>query len=301
MDQQGTAAYREARDTLVAPHRTARPRGQRVPLARRRGAVQLGGRLVRRDRPRQRRDRAVDRRGGRVRARADLRRDGRSLRPGRGLARGPRAWARATGSSSCSATRSSCGRRCSRSSSSAPSSCRRPRRSGRPTCATASTAGAPRSSSPTPPTPRSSTRCPATTCASRSVGAPTAGTTYADAYAARGRPVRDHTAATDPLLLYFTSGTTSKPKLVEHTQVTYPVGHLSTMYWIGAAAGRRAPRDQLAGLGQARVVVLLRPVDRRGDDLRLQLRPVRRGRPAGPDPPGRGRRPSARRRRCGGC
>ena len=41
------------------------------------------------------------------------------------------------------------------------------------------------------------------------------------------------TDATDPLLLYFTSGTTSRPKLVEHTQVSYPVGHLSTMYWLG--------------------------------------------------------------------
>ncbi len=37
----------------------------------------------------------------------------------------------------------------------------------------------------------------------------------------------------DPLLLYFTSGTTAKPKLVEHTHQSYPVGHLSTMYWIG--------------------------------------------------------------------
>ncbi|MDA8263074.1 MAG: AMP-binding protein, partial [Actinomycetota bacterium] len=45
------------------------------------------------------------------------------------------------------------------------------------------------------------------------------------------------TAATDPLLLYFTSGTTSRPKLVEHTQVSYPVGHLSTMYWIGVKPG----------------------------------------------------------------
>ena len=45
------------------------------------------------------------------------------------------------------------------------------------------------------------------------------------------------TAATDPLLLYFTSGTTSRPKLVEHTQVSYPVGHLSTMYWIGVGPG----------------------------------------------------------------
>ena len=41
------------------------------------------------------------------------------------------------------------------------------------------------------------------------------------------------TQATDPMLLYFTSGTTSKPKLVLHTHQSYPVGHLSTMYWIG--------------------------------------------------------------------
>jgi acetyl-CoA synthetase len=45
------------------------------------------------------------------------------------------------------------------------------------------------------------------------------------------------TRATDPLLLYFTSGTTSKPKLVGHTQASYPVGHLSTMYWIGIQPG----------------------------------------------------------------
>ncbi len=41
------------------------------------------------------------------------------------------------------------------------------------------------------------------------------------------------TAPSDPLLRYFTSGTTSRPKLVEHTQVSYPVGHMSTMYWLG--------------------------------------------------------------------
>ncbi|PXW22598.1 AMP-binding protein [Paraburkholderia caballeronis] len=45
------------------------------------------------------------------------------------------------------------------------------------------------------------------------------------------------TNATDPLLLYFTSGTTSKPKLVEHTHESYPVGHLSTMYWVGLQPG----------------------------------------------------------------
>jgi len=46
------------------------------------------------------------------------------------------------------------------------------------------------------------------------------------------------TKATDPLLLYFTSGTTSRPKLVEHSHQSYPVGHLITMHWIGLQ-----PRD----------------------------------------------------------
>ncbi|MBE0624385.1 MAG: AMP-binding protein [Burkholderiales bacterium] len=45
------------------------------------------------------------------------------------------------------------------------------------------------------------------------------------------------TQASDPLLLYFTSGTTSKPKLVLHTHQSYPVGHLSTMFWIGLQQG----------------------------------------------------------------
>jgi acetyl-CoA synthetase len=45
------------------------------------------------------------------------------------------------------------------------------------------------------------------------------------------------THASDPLLLYFTSGTTAKPKLVHHSHQSYPVGHLSTMYWIGIQPG----------------------------------------------------------------
>ena len=45
------------------------------------------------------------------------------------------------------------------------------------------------------------------------------------------------TRTDDPLLLYFTSGTTAKPKMVLHTQASYPVGHLSTMYWIGVREG----------------------------------------------------------------
>ena len=45
------------------------------------------------------------------------------------------------------------------------------------------------------------------------------------------------TDADDPVLYYFTSGTTKDPKLVVHTQVSYPVGHLSTMYFLGVRPG----------------------------------------------------------------
>jgi acetyl-CoA synthetase len=48
---------------------------------------------------------------------------------------------------------------------------------------------------------------------------------------------RTATHARDPFLLYFTSGTTAKPKMVVHTFESYPVGHLSTMYWIGLRPG----------------------------------------------------------------
>ena len=39
------------------------------------------------------------------------------------------------------------------------------------------------------------------------------------------------------MLLYFTSGTTAKPKLVAHSHTSYAVGHLSTAYWIGLRRG----------------------------------------------------------------
>jgi acetyl-CoA synthetase len=45
------------------------------------------------------------------------------------------------------------------------------------------------------------------------------------------------TRADELMLLYFTSGTTAQPKLVAHSHVSYPVGHLSTMYWIGLRPG----------------------------------------------------------------
>lgn len=45
------------------------------------------------------------------------------------------------------------------------------------------------------------------------------------------------TANDEPLFYYFTSGTTSRPKLVVHTHVSYSVGHLSSMYWNGLRPG----------------------------------------------------------------
>ncbi|MFJ4184313.1 AMP-binding protein [Kitasatospora sp. NPDC089509] len=57
--------------------------------------------------------------------------------------------------------------------------------------------------------------------------------------AARPAPPAARPAVTPetPLLLYFTSGTTSLPKIVQHTHASYPVGHLSTMYWLGVRPG----------------------------------------------------------------
>ncbi|MGI8993341.1 MAG: AMP-binding protein [Nocardioidaceae bacterium] len=71
-----------------------------------------------------------------------------------------------------------------------------------------------------------------------SVGAADGWLAYDDAVADDVDPVvGGGTRADDTLLLYFTSGTTARPKLVEHTHTSYPIGHLSTMYWIGLQPG----------------------------------------------------------------
>jgi acetyl-CoA synthetase len=71
------------------------------------------------------------------------------------------------------------------------------------------------------------------------VGGPAAGwRSYDDAYDATvDGPFTAATSVDDPMLIYFTSGTTSKPKLVGHSQISYPVGHMSTMAWIGVRPG----------------------------------------------------------------
>ncbi len=61
---------------------------------------------------------------------------------------------------------------------------------------------------------------------------------YQDAYRAAATFAPDgETRPDDPVLLYFTSGTTATPKLVLHSHQSYPVGHLSTMYWLGLRPG----------------------------------------------------------------
>jgi acetyl-CoA synthetase len=71
-------------------------------------------------------------------------------------------------------------------------------------------------------------------------GRPEGWLAYADAAGALATFAPDgETSADDPLLLYFTSGTTSRPKLVLHSHVSYPVGSLSTLYWLGLQPGDR--------------------------------------------------------------
>ena len=70
------------------------------------------------------------------------------------------------------------------------------------------------------------------------VGEPAAGwTDYADSLRAAPSKVDVPVSSDDPSLIYFTSGTTSKPKMVVHSQTSYPVGHLTTMYWLGLRPG----------------------------------------------------------------
>ena len=87
--------------------------------------------------------------------------------------------------------------------------------------------------------------------------------------------------AADPLLLYFTSGTTSQPKLVGHTHASYPVGPPVHDVLDRHRARRRAPEHLLPRLGQARLVQPVRPVERAGHDPHPQPVQVQRRRPAG--------------------
>jgi len=61
---------------------------------------------------------------------------------------------------------------------------------------------------------------------------------YDESFSAAEEFVPDaETMASDPLFVYFTSGTTSAPKMVLHTHASYPIGHLSGMFWNGLRPG----------------------------------------------------------------
>ncbi|MEO1049871.1 MAG: AMP-binding protein [Bacteroidota bacterium] len=45
------------------------------------------------------------------------------------------------------------------------------------------------------------------------------------------------TKSDEPFLYFFTSGTTGLPKIVVHSHFTYPVGHLTTLSWLGCQRG----------------------------------------------------------------
>lgn len=47
----------------------------------------------------------------------------------------------------------------------------------------------------------------------------------------------EKTKATEALFRYFTSGISVKPRIVEHSQGGFTIGHLSTMFWIGLRPG----------------------------------------------------------------
>ncbi|WP_125098199.1 AMP-binding protein [Leucobacter chromiireducens] len=62
-------------------------------------------------------------------------------------------------------------------------------------------------------------------------------THYEESRAAGAGAIPKTTRSTDPALIYFTSGTTSLPKIVVHSHTSYPLGHLTTMSWLGVRPG----------------------------------------------------------------
>ena len=93
------------------------------------------------------------------------------------------------------------------------------------------------------------------------------------------------TRADDPLLLYFTSGTTARPKLVEHTHASYPVGHLSTMYWIGLQPGDIHLNISSPGWAKHAWSCLFAPWNAGATIVLYNYAPLRRGGAARPDGP----------------
>ncbi|AMB59716.1 AMP-binding protein [Microterricola viridarii] len=72
----------------------------------------------------------------------------------------------------------------------------------------------------------------------------------ADAAGSPASAIQNTVGSGDPALIYFTSGTTSLPKMVVHSHLSYPVGHLSTMYWLGVQPGDVHMAISSAGWGK---------------------------------------------------
>ncbi len=89
------------------------------------------------------------------------------------------------------------------------------------------------------------------------------------------------THADDPMLLYFTSGTTSKPKMVLQSHRSYPVGHLATMYLDRPETGRYAYGDRCTGLGRPHLHGLLRAMECWRHNHDDEPAPIRCARPVG--------------------
>ena len=133
------------------------------------------------------------------------------------------------------------------------------------------------------PTRRNSPALPRASSASRSArprpaGAPTTRFSAATRFAPDGP-----TKADDPMLLYFTSGTTARSKLVVHTP--RELSDRASLDDVRARpqARRRASQHFLARLGQARLVERVRALERRRDHRSRSpaLRAARRARRAG--------------------
>ena len=229
--------FREARDLLLELERRLSRRARRLLLAAAR-AVQLGARLVRR--------RAC---GGRAWAE-----EPRSKSSASGSRRGPspsllgivasRQWPARARRQARRPSPDDAGRRSRTVGDDAGLDEARPCPDpgdadawARPTSPTGSSAARRNIWSRMGPTRRSSRGSPTASSASRSArrrpaGAPTTRFSASEVFHPDGP-----TKADDPMLLYFTSGTTARSKLVVHTHASYPIGHLSTMYGLGLKPG----------------------------------------------------------------
>ncbi len=100
----------------------------------------------------------------------------------------------------------------------------------------------------------------------------TAGTDFDTEYklfSSKFERTEDTACGYDPMLMFFTSGTTGYPKIAQH-DYTYALGHyITAKYWHGVHSGRRSLHHFRYGLGQSALGQTLRSMALRG--LRFSL------------------------------